>query len=73
MEIPCKNCLLIPACRRKAYMHLMKNCSLLTDMLYLRSNIENERAEGFEKHARQVHEILNPDLWDIEILLVAGR
>ena len=68
--IPCKDCLLIPVCRLKAYRILMKDCELLRTKLYILSPSyplaeRGKRDDNFDELLIEVVNLLNPTRWHL--------
>jgi len=64
--IPCKDCLLIPACRHKPYQTLLNDCSLVAELLYINKTgtyISAKRQSGFIQSIYEVKRILKPLYW----------
>ncbi len=61
MNVPCKDCLLVPKCRNKLYGPLVGDCSLLTDLLY----DDGYRSDGFNEIITQIDRALGTSFSEI--------
>ncbi len=66
-DVPCKDCLLIPICRNKQYIPLMRECDLLHYYLYHRGESgklnKSLRRKNFSKKVHNVKKILGTESW----------
>jgi len=60
-KCPCKNCICIPICREKDYIKMIRNCSLLKNLLY------GNKFRNFWRILIETEKILKPVRWYIEI------
>lgn len=68
--LPCKDCLLIPVCRHKAYVNLMDECVHLRSKIYKKGNnclkltIE-KRLDPTDRALIKLQVTLNPSAWNL--------
>ena len=58
MEIPCKECLIIPLCRNKKYPKLIQDCYLVLNFLV-------GKEPGRSKRRMQLYNALKPKEWTL--------
>jgi len=61
MNIPCEGCLLIPICRHKYFLNLRRECSILTERLYVE---KGNRSRDFDEVLMGVEKVLVPSFWE---------
>ena len=49
MDIPCRNCLVLPMCRHKPYIHILLKCQSIQNFLYPYGTVEMPQLKEFSK------------------------
>ena len=60
MKVPCENCICIPVCKNKQYLHMKDDCEPIKRFLN-----QGFRSSKIVYRAELVFEILKPSLWGI--------
>ncbi len=67
-KCPCEGCICIPICRYKKYNAMLKQCSILMDLLYKKGVAAQEfRQPQFNKHIKKAEKHLKPRFWTAKV------
>jgi len=67
-KLPCDNCFLLPLCRNKDYEKLLKDCKLITALLYSDYKDRNKtmaRTPMFISYIIELQDKFKPSKWNL--------